>query len=437
MTERKAPFATVEEAVEEMRQGRMIVLVDDEDRENEGDLTMAADCITPEAINFMTKHGRGLICLSLTEQRCDALDLRQISPRNTSAFGTPFCEPIDAKRGTTTGISAADRATTILATTDPNTRPEDLARPGHVHTLRARNGGVLVRAGQTEACVDLARLAGRDHSGVICEIMNEDGTMARVPQLIEFCRAHNLKLATVADLIRYRMQHERYVRRIAESVLPTKHGNFRMIAYSSDIDHEVHVALVRGDLSGDPSLAATGSRADLEPAQHVPGNVGSPHRVPGYLESAHGVPEYLDAPLVRVHSHCLTGDVLGSAACDCHEIIERSLGAIAAADRGVFVYLHHTGRGFGIDTRAPEEAALPEIRYHRREGSEQDSGRQRFVQHESGIGAQILIDLGLRRIRVLTNHPRKVVALEGYGLEIADQVPLSIEAAAGRGHQLL
>ena len=248
MTDRKAPFATVEEAVEEMRQGRMIVLVDDEDRENEGDLTMAADTITPEAINFMTKHGRGLICLSLTEQRCDALDLRQISPRNTSAFGTPFCEPIDAKRGTTTGISASDRATTILATTDPNTRPEDLARPGHVHTLRARNGGVLVRAGQTEACVDLARLAGRDHSGVICEIMNEDGTMARVPQLIEFCRAHNLKLATVADLIRYRMQHERYVRRIAESVLPTKHGNFRMIAYSSDIDHEVHVALVRGEL---------------------------------------------------------------------------------------------------------------------------------------------------------------------------------------------
>jgi 3,4-dihydroxy 2-butanone 4-phosphate synthase/GTP cyclohydrolase II len=409
MTEHKAPFATVEEAVEEMCQGRMIVLVDDEDRENEGDLTMAADCITPEAINFMTKFGRGLICLSLTEQRCDALDLRQISPRNTSAFGTPFCEPIDAKRGTTTGISAADRATTILATTDPNTRPEDLARPGHVHTLRARNGGVLVRAGQTEACVDLARLAGRDHSGVICEIMNEDGTMARVPQLIEFCRAHNLKLATVADLIRYRMQHERYVRRIAESVLPTRHGNFRMIAYSSDIDHEVHVALVRGDLSGDaPSAGAvSGLHADLTP------------------------------PLVRVHSHCLTGDVLGSTACDCHDIIERSLAAIAAADRGVFVYLHHTGRGFGIDTRAPEEAALPEIRYHRREGSEQDSGRQRFVQYESGIGAQILIDLGLRRIRVLTNHPRKVVALEGYGLEIADQVPLSIEAAARRGHQLL
>jgi 3,4-dihydroxy 2-butanone 4-phosphate synthase/GTP cyclohydrolase II len=425
MTEHKAPFATVEEAVEEMRQGRMIVLVDDEDRENEGDLTMAADSITPEAINFMTKHGRGLICLSLTEQRCDALDLRQISPRNTSAFGTPFCEPIDAKRGTTTGISAADRATTILATTDPNTRPEDLARPGHVHTLRARNGGVLVRAGQTEACVDLARLAGRDHSGVICEIMNEDGTMARVPQLIEFCRTHNLKLATVADLIRYRMQHERYVRRIAESVLPTKHGNFRMIAYSSDIDHEVHIALVRGDLGGD------GTSAGAVSGLHV--DLGSAYRVPGNI----------NPPLVRVHSHCLTGDVLGSTACDCHEIIERSLAAIAAADRGVFVYLHHTGRGFGIDTRAPEDAALPEIRYHRREGSEQDSGRQRFVQHESGIGAQILIDLELRRIRVLTNHPRKVVALEGYGLEIADQVPLSIEQTnerandpAKRGHQV-
>ncbi|MGH9748203.1 MAG: 3,4-dihydroxy-2-butanone-4-phosphate synthase [Candidatus Acidiferrales bacterium] len=404
MSERKAPFASVEEAVEEIRQGRMIVLVDDEDRENEGDLTMAADCVTPEAINFMSKYGRGLICLSLTEQRCDSLDLKQISARNTSAFGTPFCEPIDARRGTTTGISAADRATTILAATDPNTRPEDLARPGHVQTLRARNGGVLVRAGQTEACVDLARLAERDHSGVICEIMNDDGTMARIPQLIEFCRAHNLKLVTVADLIRYRMQHERYVRRIAESVLPTRHGNFRMIAYSSDIDNEVHVALVRGELTSDATSGHVTVPAEMEP------------------------------PLVRVHSHCLTGDVLGSTACDCHDIIERSLAAIAEADRGVFVYLHHTGRGFQIDARAPEDAELPDIRYHRREGSEHELGRQRFVQHESGIGAQILIDLGLRRIRVLTNHPRKVVALDGYGLEIADQVPLAIDGVT-RGHQ--
>src|SRR5208282_6069420 len=234
MTEGKHPFATIEEAIEEIRQGRMIVLVDDEDRENEGDLTIAAEKITPDAINFMTKYGRRLICLSLTEQRCDALDLKPISPRNTSAFGTPFCEPVDARRGTTTGTSAWDRATTILTATDPHTRPEDLARPGHVYTLRARNGGVLVRAGQTEASVDLARIAGLDPSGVICEIMNDDGTMARIPQLVEFCRLHELKLLTVADLIRYRMQHERHVRRIAESVLPTRHGNFRMIAYSND-----------------------------------------------------------------------------------------------------------------------------------------------------------------------------------------------------------
>jgi 3,4-dihydroxy 2-butanone 4-phosphate synthase / GTP cyclohydrolase II len=397
VTERKQPFATVEEALEEIRAGRMIVLVDDEDRENEGDLTMAAEKVTPEAINFMAKFGRGLICLALTEQRCDALNLAAITPRNTSAFGTPFCEPIDARRGTTTGTSASDRATTILTATNPNTRPEDLARPGHVYTLRARNGGVLVRAGQTEASVDLARIAGLDHSGVICEIMNDDGTMARTPELTEFCRVHGMKLLTVADLIRYRMQHERYVRRIAESILPTPHGNFRMIAYSSDVDHELHVALVRGDVSNDAA--------------------GGP-------------------PLVRVHSHCLTGDVFGSTACDCRAVIDSSLAAIAQADRGVFVYLHHTGRGFQIDSREPDSAELPRIRFHQREELDHDLGRQRLVQRESGIGAQILIDLGLRRIRVLTNHPRKVVALEGYGLEIADQVPLSLGSPKSR-HQIL
>jgi 3,4-dihydroxy 2-butanone 4-phosphate synthase/GTP cyclohydrolase II len=358
---------------------------------------MAAEKVTPEAINFMAKFGRGLICLALTEQRCDALNLAPITPRNTSAFGTPFCEPIDARRGTTTGTSASDRATTILAATDPNTRPEDLARPGHVYTLRARNGGVLVRAGQTEASVDLARIAGLDHSGVICEIMNDDGTMARTPELTEFCRVHGMKLLTVADLIRYRMQHERYVRRIAESILPTPHGNFRMIAYSSDVDHELHVALVRGDVSNDAA--------------------GGP-------------------PLVRVHSHCLTGDVFGSTACDCRAVIDRSLAAIAQADRGVFVYLHHTGRGFQIDSREPDSTELPRIRFHQREELDHDLGRQRLVQRESGIGAQILIDLGLRRIRVLTNHPRKVVALEGYGLEIADQVPLALGSAKS-SHQIL
>jgi 3,4-dihydroxy 2-butanone 4-phosphate synthase/GTP cyclohydrolase II len=387
-------YATVEEAVDEIRKGRMIVLVDDEDRENEGDLTMAAEKVTPEAINFMAKFGRGLICLALTEEQCDALHLMPITPRNTSLFGTPFCEPIDARRGTTTGTSAADRATTILAATDPNTRPEDLARPGHVYTLRARRGGVLVRAGQTEASVDLARIAGLDHSGVICEVMNDDGTMARIPQLLEFCREHGLKLLTIADLIRYRMQHERYVRRIAESVLATRHGNFRMIAYSSDVDGEVHVALVRGDVTGDP------------PA------------------------------LVRVHSHCLTGDVLGSTSCDCKELIDRSLDAIAQAERGVFVYLHHTGRGFRIDSTAAENGALPRILAHDRGEIDRDLNRQRLLQRESGIGAQILIDLGLRRIRVLTNHPKKVVALDGYGLEITDQVPLAA-GKSEKSHQVL
>ncbi|MGH9772496.1 MAG: 3,4-dihydroxy-2-butanone-4-phosphate synthase, partial [Candidatus Acidiferrales bacterium] len=394
-------FLDVPAAIEEFRAGRMLVVVDDEDRENEGDLTLAAEFVTPEAINFMAKHGRGLICLTLTEERCEVLGLAPISPRNSSAFGTPFCEPIDARRGTTTGTSASDRATTILAATDPQTRPEDLARPGHVYTLRARSGGVLVRAGQTEASVDLARIAGLEPSGVICEIMNDDGTMARIPQLMEFCAAHQMKLVTVADVIRYRMQHERYVRRIGESVLPTKYGDFRMIAYSSDVDGELHVALVRGDLQSD-------GRA----------------------------PSENDMPLVRVHSHCLTGDVLGSTTCDCRAILERSLEAIAKADRGVFVYLHHTGRGFQIGRRAEEGDELPRILYHTREQIEADLGRQRLIQHESGIGAQILTDLGLRRIRVLTNHPRKVVALEGYGLEIADQVPLAIEAKS-KNHQVM
>ena len=398
MSETSAPFSTVEEAVEEIRQGRMIVLVDDEDRENEGDLTMAAEKITPEAINFMAKFGRGLICLALTEQRSDVLGLAPITARNTSAFGTPFCEPIDARQGTTTGTSASDRATTILTATDPKTLPEDLARPGHVYTLRARSGGVLVRAGQTEASVDLARIAGLDPSGVICEIMNDDGTMARVPQLVEFCREHGLKLLTVAELIRYRMKHERYVRRIAESTLPTKYGDFRMIAYTSDVDHEMHVALVRGDIANE-GAEVMNSRPDDAP------------------------------PLVRVHSHCLTGDVLGSTACDCREAIEGSLKAIAAEGRGVFVYLHHRGRGFLIDSRTDEDGALPRIIFHHREHVGRDAGVQRFIQHESGIGAQILKDLGLRRIRVLTNLPRKVVALQGYGLEIAEQVPLGTKAA--------
>src|SRR5580704_12806748 len=308
------PFASVEEAIEEFRQGRQIVLVDDEDRENEGDLALPAEKVTPAEINFMAKHGRGLICLALTEDRCDELSLPLMSPINTSALGTAFTESIDARRGTTTGISAADRATTVLVAIDPATRPADLGRPGHVFPLRARRGGVLVRAGQTEASVDLARIAGLTPAGVICEIMNDDGTMARLPQLAEFCGSHGLKLLTVAELIRYRMKNERYVRRVAETALPTRYGDFRMIVYASDVDREQHIALVRGDLSGGP-------------------------------------------PLVRVHSHCLTGDVFASTECDCHEIIERSLEAIVGENRGVFVYLHHTGRGFGIDAALPAPVA--------------------------------------------------------------------------------
>ena len=381
MTETRLPFCSVEETAEEIRQGRMVVLVDDEDRENEGDLTMAAEKITPEAINFMAKYGRGLICLTLTEQRCEELNLPLMSPINTSLHRTAFCEAIDARVGVTTGISASDRAITILTAIDPKTRPQDLARPGHMFPLRARNGGVLVRAGQTEASVDLSRIAGLNPSGVICEIMNEDGTMSRVPQLAEFCREHNLKMATVADLIRYRMQHERYVRRIAETVLPTRYGDFRMIAYASDVDHDQHIALIRGELEGPTP------------------------------------------PLVRVHSHCLTGDVFGSTSCDCPDLVAKSLQKIAEENRGVFLYLHHTGRGYTIDT--PETpGTLPKIHFHSRGQLDREPARQRMVQHESGIGAQVLIDLGLKDIRVITNHPKKVVALEGYGIRIADQVPL-------------
>jgi 3,4-dihydroxy 2-butanone 4-phosphate synthase/GTP cyclohydrolase II len=377
-------FASVEEALADFREGRMIVLVDDADRENEGDLTMAAEKVTPEAINFMAKHGRGLVCLTLTEERCEELNLKMMVAQNTSNYGTAFTESIEARRGVSTGISAADRATTILVALDAKTHPADLARPGHVFPLRARTGGVLVRAGQTEASVDLARISGLTPAGIVCEIMNDDGTMARTPQLIEFCKQHGLKLLTIADLIRYRMQHERYVKRLAESDLETRYGTFRMIAYSSEVDKEVHVALVRGDVHG-----------------------GEP-------------------PLVRVHSNCLTGDVFASMNCDCHELIEQSLKKIAAEERGVFVYLHHTGRGFDIEAPMEEPGAAARIRYHARGQLDRDVARQRIVQHESGIGAQILIDLGLKSLRVLTNHPKKVVALDGYGLTITEQVPIPL-----------
>src|SRR5579875_1479682 len=337
------PFATVEEALEEIRQGRMIVLVDDEDRENEGDLAMAAEKVTPEAVNFMAKEGRGLICLALTEQRCDALALPAMSARNTSAFGTPFCESIDARRGTTTGISAADRATTILTAIDPNATPEDLARPGHVFPLRARRGGVLVRAGQTEASVDLARMAGLNPSGVICEIMRDDGEMARIPDLIPFCREHGLKILTVAELIRYRLRHERYIVRAGETRIQTRYGEFRMIAYESEVQGgESHIALVRGDLR--PPLLEDPANGTLSAAGD---ELSDPSASPG---CAHPV-------LVRVHTRCTAGDVFG-ANCRCREILDQSMRIIAEAGCGVILYLHNTSRGFEIE-RSPAPAFGP------------------------------------------------------------------------------
>jgi 3,4-dihydroxy 2-butanone 4-phosphate synthase/GTP cyclohydrolase II len=376
------PIVSIPQAIDEIRSGRIVVVVDDEDRENEGDLTIAAEKTTPEVVNFMATHGRGLICLALTPETCDALRLPLMSPLNTSNFGTAFCESIDAREGTTTGISAADRTCTILTAIRPDCRPADLARPGHVFPLRAREGGVLVRAGQTEASVDLARLAGLTPAGVICEIMNDDGTMARVPQLVEFCQRHGLKMISVADLIRYRLQHERYIRRVGEGCIETEFGPFRTYAYTSDISPEMHMALIRGDVAG---------------AERV---------------------------LVRMHSHCVYGDVFGSTRCDCQKLIRGSLARIAAEDLGVLVYLHQTGPGFHAQ-KTP--AGLDRMVSHSRDFMHYTGAAgQLQLQHESGIGAQILSDLGLHTIRLLTNHPRKIVALEGFGIEIVDQVPVTV-----------
>ena len=374
------PFVTVPEAVQEIHDGRILVVVDDEDRENEGDLTIAAEKVTPEIVNFMAVYGRGLICLALTPERCDYLRLPLMSPNNTSTFGTAFCESIDARDGVTTGISAADRTRTIVQAIDPNCRPGDLARPGHMFPLRAREGGVLVRAGQTEASVDLARLAGLTPAGVICEIMNDDGTMARVPQLVEFCRRHGLKMISVAELIRYRLKHEKYVRRVATGTIQTEVGEFTTIAYTSDLNPEYHLALVRGDVAGHEGV------------------------------------------LVRMHSRCLFGDVFGSSACDCARLVRNSLQAIAAEGRGVLVYLHETGPGFRVEPSASDGDRM--VTHTRDFMHYKGDAGQRQLQHEHGIGAQILSDLGLHTIRLLTNHPRKIVALEGFGIEIVDQVPV-------------
>jgi 3,4-dihydroxy 2-butanone 4-phosphate synthase/GTP cyclohydrolase II len=369
-------------AVEEIKAGRMIVVVDDEDRENEGDLTLAAEHVTPEAINFMARYGRGLVCLTLTEERADYLRLGPMTQQNSSRFGTAFTETIEAREGVTTGISAYDRAHTIRVAIDPQSTAHDLARPGHVFPLRARKGGVLVRAGQTEASVDLARLAGLIPAGVICEVMKDDGTMARVPDLTAFCQEHGLKMVTVAEVIRYRLQHERYIVRVAESAMPTEWGEFRMIAYESEVHGgESHVALVKGDVSGP------------------------------------------DPVLVRVHSHCLAGDVFGTTLCDCQRTMQQSLKAIAEAGRGALIYLHNASRGFEID-RSAEPAR---ILFHREaRARERHEDRRQRILREVGLGGQILADLGIHRIRLLSNTPTHVPALQGFAVEIVEQVPIPI-----------
>jgi len=395
MTNRAAGFIDIPEALDELKAGRMIVLIDDEDRENEGDLTIAAEFCTPEAINFMARFGRGLICLTLTEERADYMRLGPMTQDNTSRFGTAFTETIEAREGVTTGISAADRAHTIQVAISPNSSPHDLARPGHVFPLRARKGGVLVRAGQTEASVDLARMAGLIPAGVICEIMNEDGSMARVPDLTIFCQTHGLKMVTVADLIRYRMANERYIHRIAEGVLPTEYGDFRMLSYESDIQtvesgarDESHVALTFGDLD---AAAKSGTPV-----------------------------------LVRVHTHCLAGNVFGSTACDCRATVDASLREIAKAGVGALIYLHHTQRGFTID-RSTHPARLCIHRTARGSEPEPLGAPDQRILRQVGLGGQIISDLGIRKIRLLTNHPRHVPALQGFGIEIVERVPIELQ----------
>ena len=372
------PFDSIESAIDDFRTGKLVVIADDEDRENEGDLALAAEAVTPDLINFMAIHGRGLICLALAPELCDRLGLPLMSRINTSNFGTAFTESIDAKVGVTTGISSADRSRTIQLTVHDNCRPEDLARPGHVFPLRAQEGGVLVRAGQTEAAVDLARLAGLKPAGVICEIMNEDGTMSRVPELRTFCLHHNIKFISVADLIRYRLRNESYVRRYSEGLIETAHGQMRMYVYENSLDREMHTALVCGDLAGQTPV------------------------------------------LVRMHSHCPFGDLFASRSCDCRALLDESLRVIGEEGRGVLVYLHH---GNEDRLHAREEGTGKAI-VHTRQTAPQDGERK--MQHQVGIGAQILRDLNLQRIELLTNSPLRAVGLEGFGIEITGRRELPI-----------
>ena len=374
-------FAPIEDAIAAIRAGEMVIVADDEDRENEGDLTIAAEKITPETINFMAKYGRGLICLAMTPERLDELEVPLMVSKNSSRFETAFCVSIEARERTTTGISAADRATTVLAAIDPATKPADLIRPGHMFPLRARHAGVLARAGQTEAAVDLARLAGLHPAGVICEIMSEDGTMARVPELRQFALRHNIKLITVADLITYRLRTESAVQRVATAKLPTEYGEFQVHAFGNQIDKQTHIALVFGDV---------GDGRDV---------------------------------LVRVHSQCLTGDVLRSVRCDCGAQLDKALCRIASEGRGVLLYLSQEGRGIGLANKiraySLQDQGLDTVEANERLGFKPD-------QRDYGIGVQILREIGVRSMRLLSNNPRKLVAIEGYGLSVTEWLPLEI-----------